>query len=96
MLCAMVRPKKRGTKAKAKAKAARGARGSKFTMLLSRDESVQLRELAERDGVPASTLLRTLIRRLHDELRNPRRRTSIRVYDAATKEWWPRKEEGDE
>ena len=41
------------------------ARGSKFTMLLSRDERSQLYELAMHDGVPASVYLRTLIRTVH-------------------------------
>lgn len=41
------------------------ARGSKFTMLLSRDERSQLYELASNDGVPASVYLRTLIRTMH-------------------------------
>ncbi len=37
-------------------------RSSKFTMLLSKDEHVQLHELAGREGVPASVYLRMLIR----------------------------------
>jgi hypothetical protein len=42
-------------------------RGSKFTMLLSRDEQAQLHELAAHSGVPASVYLRTLIRKVHAE-----------------------------
>jgi hypothetical protein len=60
----------------------KAGRGTKFTMLLSKSESLQLRELAKKDGVPASTFLRSLIRRLHEELRNPVRRTLTRTYDA--------------
>jgi hypothetical protein len=40
----------------------KNVRGSKFTMLLSKDEQVQLHELAGREGVPASVYLRMLIR----------------------------------
>lgn len=40
----------------------KNARGSKFTMLLSKDEQTQLHELAGREGVPASVYLRMLIR----------------------------------
>jgi hypothetical protein len=59
--------------AKPKAKKAKVAgRGSKFTLLLSRDESAQLRELAARDGVPASVFLRLLIRKIHADGRTAR------------------------
>ena len=48
------------------------ARGSKFTMLLSKDERTQLYELAVADGVPASVYLRTLIRTVHrDTIASP-------------------------
>ncbi len=40
----------------------KNVRGSKFTMLLSKDEQVQLHALADREGVPASVYLRMLIR----------------------------------
>jgi len=42
-------------------------RGSKFTMLLSRDEQAQLHELAAHSGVPASVYLRMLIRDVHKD-----------------------------
>ena len=40
----------------------RKARPLKFTLLLSVDEHAQLHELADRDGVSASTYLRLIIR----------------------------------
>lgn len=40
----------------------KNVRGSKFTMLLSKEEQVQLHELAGHEGVPASVYLRMLIR----------------------------------
>jgi hypothetical protein len=43
------------------------ARGSKFTMLLSKDERSKLYELASADGVPASVYLRTMIRTEYSE-----------------------------
>jgi len=40
----------------------KNVRGSKFTMLLSKDEQAKLHELAGQQGVPASVYLRMLIR----------------------------------
>lgn len=40
----------------------RAPRPYKFTLLLSADEQAQLHELADRDGVSASTYLRLVIR----------------------------------
>jgi hypothetical protein len=54
--------KKNGARAGKKSK-----RGSKFTMLLSRDEQAQLHELAAHSGVPASVYLRMLIRNVHKD-----------------------------
>jgi hypothetical protein len=50
----------------------KNVRGSKFTMLLSRDEQVQLHKLAGHEGVPASVYLRMLIRSESMKLRTDR------------------------